>query len=142
MLEFTQRAARQTGSIESERLAAIANCGFRFSLDNLMDLRIEPRDLAARGFRFVKIPAALLLGRTTAPAVGDHPADIVEALGSFGIELIVERIESEDTVVDLLDRGVRLGQGFLFSPPRPLRAEALGSVRHPAQQADQELVHE
>ena len=27
--------------------------------------------------------------------------------------------------VDLLDYDVRFGQGFLFSPPRPVRAEAL-----------------
>ena len=37
-------------------------------------------------------------------------------------------------VVDLLDYDVRFGQGFLFSPPRPVRAEALqGSA--PAQAA-------
>jgi len=28
-------------------------------------------------------------------------------------------------VVDLLDFDVRFGQGFLFSPPRPVRAEVL-----------------
>ena len=28
-------------------------------------------------------------------------------------------------VVDLLDFDVRFGQGFLFSPPRPVRVEAL-----------------
>jgi cyclic-di-GMP phosphodiesterase TipF (flagellum assembly factor) len=28
-------------------------------------------------------------------------------------------------VVDLLDYDVRFGQGFLFSAPRPVRAEAL-----------------
>ena len=42
-----------------------------------------------------------------------------------GIDLIAERIENETTVVDLLDYDVRFGQGFLFSPPRPVRAEAL-----------------
>ena len=39
--------------------------------------------------------------------------------------MIAERIETETTVVDLLDYDVRFGQGFLFSPPRPVRAEAL-----------------
>jgi EAL domain-containing protein (putative c-di-GMP-specific phosphodiesterase class I) len=28
-------------------------------------------------------------------------------------------------VVDLIDADVRYAQGFLFSPPRPVRAEAL-----------------
>ena len=54
-----------------------------------------------------------------------HPADFSDLLGRFGIDLIAERIESESTVVDLLDYDVRFGQGFLFSPPRPVRAEAL-----------------
>ena len=31
-------------------------------------------------------------------------------------------------VVDLLDYDVRFGQGFLFSPPRPVRAEALQGI--------------
>jgi cyclic-di-GMP phosphodiesterase, flagellum assembly factor TipF len=34
-------------------------------------------------------------------------------------------------VVDLLDYDVRFGQGFLFSPPRPVRAEALQSAAEP-----------
>ena len=42
-----------------------------------------------------------------------------------GIDLIGERIENESMVVDLLDYDVRFGQGFLFSAPRPVRAEAL-----------------
>ena len=54
-----------------------------------------------------------------------HPSDLSDLLGRFGIDLIAERIEGERAVVDLLDYDVRFGQGFLFSPPRPVRAEAL-----------------
>ena len=123
LLEFTQAAARRLGSVESERLATLADRGFRFSLDNVADLHIEPRELAARGFRFVKISAAMLLNRTT--AIGHNPADLVESLNRSGIDLIADHIETEVSVVDLLDHDVRFGQGFLFSPPRPLRAQAL-----------------
>ena len=37
-------------------------------------------------------------------------------------------------MVDLLDYDVRFGQGFLFSPPRPVRAEVLQGLaeRQPA----------
>ena len=31
-------------------------------------------------------------------------------------------------MLDLLDYDVRFGQGFLFSAPRPVRPEALGSA--------------
>ena len=82
-----------------------------------------------RGFRFVKAPATLLFNRVGVASTDIHPADFSDLLGRFGIDLIAERIESENTVVDLLDYDVRFGQGFLFSPPRPVRAEALQGGR-------------
>ena len=127
VLEFTQSALRAAGPIENESLSALADRGYRFSLDNLQDLRIEPRELAARGFRYIKVPGHLLLDpKDTAADI--HPADLSDLLGRFGIDLIAEKIESEAMVVDLLDCDVRFGQGFLFSPPRPVRAEALQGV--------------
>jgi cyclic-di-GMP phosphodiesterase TipF (flagellum assembly factor) len=127
VLEFTQSALRAAGPMENEGLATLAERGFRFSLDNLQDLRIEPRELATRGFRFIKVPGSLLLNRNDT-ASDIHPADLSDLLGRFGIDLIAERIENEGMVVDLLDYDVRFGQGFLFSPPRPVRAEALQGV--------------
>ena len=124
VFEFQQSAVRAMGPIEQASLATLADLGFGFSMDHLTDLRVEPRELADRGFRFIKVPAALLLSR--AAANGDiHPADFSDLLGRFGIDLIGERIENESTVVDLLDYDVRFGQGFLFSPPRPIRTEVL-----------------
>ena len=127
VLEFTQSGLRAAGPMENESLAALADRGFRFSLDNLQDLRIEPRDLAARGFRYIKIPGNLLVNPKDS-TTDIHPADLSDLLGRFGIDLIAEKIESEAMVVDLLDYDVRFGQGFLFSPPRPVRAEALQGV--------------
>jgi len=125
VFEFTQSAVRAMGPVEHEGLAALAERGFRFSMDNLTDLRVEPRELTERGFRFIKASAALLLNRVGGPTASTHAAAFSDLLGRFGIDLIAERIESESTVVDLLDYDVRFGQGFLFSPPRPVRAEAL-----------------
>jgi cyclic-di-GMP phosphodiesterase, flagellum assembly factor TipF len=128
VLEFAQKTVRAMGPIEMESLAALAELGFRFSMDRVIDLRLEPRDLAERGFRFVKVPAPLLLNRAGAGGSDIHPADFSDLLGRFGIDLIAERIESEGTVVDLLDFDVRFGQGSLFSPPRPVRSEVLQGI--------------
>src|SRR5215472_4722257 len=128
VFEFSQSAVRAMGPIEQESLAALAQLGFRFSMDRVTDLKIEPRELAARGFRFVKVPATLLLARAAATASDIHPADFSDLLGRFGVDLIAEKIESEATVVDLLDFDVRFGQGFLFSPPRPVRTEVLQGI--------------
>jgi cyclic-di-GMP phosphodiesterase, flagellum assembly factor TipF len=126
ILEFSQGSVRAMGPLEHESLAALGQLGFRFSLDRLTDLRIEPRELADRGFRFVKAPATLLLNRAGIQGVDIDPADFSDLLGRFGIDLIADGIEREGTVVDLLDYDVRFGQGLLFSPPRPVRSEALG----------------
>jgi cyclic-di-GMP phosphodiesterase, flagellum assembly factor TipF len=128
VFEFAQSTVRAMGPIEQESLAGLAQLGFRFSMDHVTDLKIEPRELAARGFRFVKVPATLLLARAATTASDIHPADFSDLLGRFGVDLIAEKIESEGAVVDLLDFDVRFGQGFLFSPPRPVRAEVLQSI--------------
>src|ERR1700744_2579777 len=61
VLEFKQATFRNLGPTETEHLAALAQRGFRFSIDHVTDLRIEPRELADRGVRYIKVPAALLL---------------------------------------------------------------------------------
>src|SRR5436190_221100 len=125
VFEFAQSTVRAMGAIEHASLAALAERGFRFSMDNLTDLRVNGRELNERGFRFVKVPAPLLFNPLGAVAADIRPADFSESLGRFGIDLIADRIEHENTVIDLLDYDVRFGQGVLFSPPRPLRAGAL-----------------
>ena len=123
VLEFKQAAFRNLGPTEIENLAALSQRGYRFSIDHVTDLRIEPRDLADRGVRFIKVPAALLLDPRQSSTSDIHPSDLSDLLGRFGIDLIAEKIEGERAVVDLLDYDVRFGQGFLFAPPRPLRPE-------------------
>ena len=131
ILEFSQAMVRDMGPLENESLSSLSDLGFRFSLDRLVDVRLEPRDLADRGFRFVKVPGSLLLSRLAYGGSDIHAADFSDLLGRFGIDLIAEKIESEGMVVDLLDYDVRFGQGFLFSPPRPVRADALEAVAEP-----------
>ena len=128
VLEFKQATFRNLGPVETEHLAALAQRGYRFSMDHVTDLRIEPRELADRGVRFIKVPAALLLDQRSTSTSDIHPSDLSDLLGRFGIDLIAERIEGERAVVDLLDYDVRFGQGFLFAPPRPLRPEGASAT--------------
>jgi cyclic-di-GMP phosphodiesterase TipF (flagellum assembly factor) len=128
LLEFKQSTFRSLGVIEAEHLAALAQRGYRFSIDHVTDLRIEPRELADRGVRFIKVPASLLLDQRQTSASDIHPSDLSDLLGRFGIDLVAERIEGERAVVDLLDFDVRFGQGFLFAAPRPLRPETASAT--------------
>jgi cyclic-di-GMP phosphodiesterase TipF (flagellum assembly factor) len=125
VFEFKQASYRAMGPMEYESMASLANRGFRFSMDHVTDVRMEPRELSERGFRFLKVPGTMLL-KGHHVANGDiHPADLSDMLARYHIDLIAERVESESSVVDLLDFDVRFGQGFLFSQPRPVRAEAM-----------------
>lgn len=128
VLEFPQSFWRANGPIPQTNLSALAKLGVRFSMDHVSDLRMEPRELADRGIRLIKVPAQMLLTISDTPEFDIHPADISDLMARFGIGLIAERIENEETVIDLLDYEVRFGQGFLFLPPRPVRADALQAV--------------
>jgi cyclic-di-GMP phosphodiesterase, flagellum assembly factor TipF len=124
VFEFVQGSFRVLGSAEREGLDALAERGFHFSIDQVENLRLDPREVAARGVRFLKVPCDLMLRRTI-DAAGVRPADLADLLGRYGIDLVVDKIEKESAVAQLLDCDVRYGQGLLFAPPRAVRAEVL-----------------
>jgi cyclic-di-GMP phosphodiesterase TipF (flagellum assembly factor) len=126
--EFTQSAVREMGPLELESLSSLAEIGFRFSVDNVADLRMDFRALSDRGFRTVKLSVDRLLGRVPMGTGDIHPADLSGQLQRQGLALVVDRIETEAQVVDLLDYDVRLAQGYLFSAPRQVRPEILGGA--------------
>ena len=136
VLEFKQSAWQDMGPLELEGLASLRELGFRFCMDQVTELRMDPRDLAERGVRFVKAPASLLLAHAETTAFDIHAADLSDLLHRYGISLIADKIEAENQVVELLDFDLRFGQGFLFSPPRPVRAEALQGVVERAEPAN------
>ena len=122
IFEFSQMTVNGMGPIEQESLASLANLGFRFSMDQVTKLNFNPMVLHDLNFRFIKIPAALL----TEANEGDsdiHVHDIKEVLKRNGIQLVVDKIETEREVVNILDMNVELGQGYLFGEPRPVREE-------------------
>jgi cyclic-di-GMP phosphodiesterase TipF (flagellum assembly factor) len=125
VLQFSQSALNAMGPAEHDALAALSERGFHFSIDHVTALRLDPAEFADRGVRYVKVHANLLLRPPHAPTTDIRPAELSERLGRFGIDLIADRIEDERSVIDLLDHDVRFGQGSLFSPPRPVRPEAV-----------------
>ncbi len=129
VLEFPQAAVRAMGPIEQEGMRALKEIGFRFSVDQVGDLKISFQNMADRGFRFVKISADRLLHRADELGADIHPVDLTDYFRRFGMELIADHVEREAEVIDLLDYGVRLGQGNLFAPPRPVRVDLTTAER-------------
>ncbi len=124
-VEIAQNDFRSPNAVYRESLHQLREHGFRFAIDHITDLHIDPQAMAERGVRYLKISAELLLGRVPQNGAQVHPADLVDLLGRYGIDLIAEKVENEATAVDLLDYNLGFGQGMLFSPPRPIRSDLL-----------------
>jgi cyclic-di-GMP phosphodiesterase TipF (flagellum assembly factor) len=77
------------------------------------------------GFRHLKVRATTLVGGMGAARAAVGPEDFKKLLERHGLNLIVERVEDEKTVVQLLDYGVDFAQGFLFGEPRAVRDDAI-----------------
>jgi cyclic-di-GMP phosphodiesterase TipF (flagellum assembly factor) len=123
ILELPQATVQGLGAVEIEALSALAEMGFRFSVDQVTDLRGNFALLQARGFRFAKMSADLILESPSTLGSDIHPADLASHFARLGIDLIVDQVETEAQVVDLLEYNPKYGQGFVFSPPRPVRNE-------------------
>ena len=129
IFEFSQSIVNQFGAIELKSLATLTENGFRFSLDKVEKLDLDFAGLHANGFRFIKVDAAILLDGMGEAGSPIHAADFSDYLHRNGLELIVERIEDEATMNRLLPYSISLGQGFLFSEPKPVRPEIFGQPR-------------
>ena len=99
-------------------LQALAAIGFSFSMDRVNRIDLNFENLARRQFRYVKIEAGILhelMGE-------DDEAVELELLQArinrAGIDLVVEKIETEQQLVDFLDFPIAFGQGYLFGEPR------------------------
>lgn len=125
--EFPQHSVSGLGPIERASLEALAALGFRFSLDHVRRLDMDLGRLYEAGFRYVKVPAAMLLGDLRGTGALVRAEDLKALFERNGLDLIAERIEDERAVVHMLDLDIRYGQGFLFGEPRAVREEVLGA---------------
>jgi cyclic-di-GMP phosphodiesterase TipF (flagellum assembly factor) len=125
IIEIAQADFRSPNAVYRDSLHQLREHGFRFAIDRVNDLHIDPQAMAERGVRYLKISAEILLGRVPQTGAQVHPSDLVDLLGRYGIDLVAEKIENEAMVVDLLDYDLGFGQGTLFAPPRPIRSDVL-----------------
>jgi cyclic-di-GMP phosphodiesterase, flagellum assembly factor TipF len=131
VFEFSQSDIAEMGAVELESLSALYDQGFRFSIDQISDMKMDFNSLAGRGFKYGKLNADYLIGRREAIHGHIHPSDFGDLLHRYGMELITDHVETESQVLELLDYDVKLAQGNLFSPPRPVRAEVLQGAPAP-----------
>ena len=118
IFEFSQADFARHGPVERDHVDRLSRSGCRFSMDQVRDLALDPRALTGRRIGFVKIEAEALLAAAADEPMA--PRRLKQLLAGQGIELIVEKIETEVCLIELLDHDVEFGQGFLFGAPRPV----------------------
>ena len=124
--EFSQSMIEHSSPVEQESLAALAELGFRFSMDHVTNLDLDFQAMKDRGFRFIKVDNDILLQGMSEANAQIHAADMRSYLERYNIQLIVSKIESERDLANVLEYHVKLGQGFVFSEPRPVRPDIFG----------------
>jgi len=119
VFEFNQETTRDNDFDIQNGLQRLSKLGFRLSMDQLLNLDLDLPKLASQGFKFIKIDAHFLheIARGTAPAL--NMKALKGALDREAMDLIVEKIENEEMLLDLLDLKIDYGQGYLFGAPKP-----------------------
>jgi cyclic-di-GMP phosphodiesterase TipF (flagellum assembly factor) len=128
VFEFGQDAVAKAGAKGEENLAFLANLGFALSMDHIETLAVDFARLKKIGFRHLKLRADTLLGGMGSARSAVGPEDFKKLLERHGLNLIVERVEDEKSVVQLLDYAVDFAQGYLFGEPRAVRDDTVKAL--------------
>lgn len=124
VIEMPQAVFRELDPTSLGLLGAMSANGVRFALDQLVDLRLDPRALFDRGIRYVKAPAALLQGHRDGRIQSDIAAgDLATLLARVSVTLVADQVEDNPAAADMIELGATMGQGLAFSPPRPVKPE-------------------
>ena len=119
IFEFVEADLSVQDPALADKLRQLVDLGFRLSADGVTSLMVDYPGLAERDVQFIKIDAETILDRAQRDAGVPDVDTLRLAMARAGIRLIVGKIEDEQTVVDLLEFGIDLAQGYLFGTPQP-----------------------
>jgi cyclic-di-GMP phosphodiesterase TipF (flagellum assembly factor) len=139
IFEIPQAAYDNRTSVEARAMSKLVDLGFRFSIDKVTEAGVDLPDLERSGVRYVKIPARILVDQMIRNNVRPRSAitreiaaaDIAAVFQRYGVDLIAERIESEEAVLEVLDIDVPYGQGHLFGAPRAIKDSLMEETAPP-----------
>jgi cyclic-di-GMP phosphodiesterase TipF (flagellum assembly factor) len=139
IFEIPQDAYENRTSIEARAMAKLVDLGFRFSIDRVTNTEIDLPDLERSGVRYVKISAMTITDQIIIRGLRPRSAitrdiaaaDIAAVFQRYGIDMIAERIETEDAVLEMLDLDIPYAQGHLFGAPRAIKESLMEETAPP-----------
>ncbi len=118
VFEFCQHDYENWPATAITYLERLKELGCRLSIDQVSDLTFEPAAMTARGIRYIKLSAKMVIEELR-PDSG-----LLRDCRDAGLMIVVEKIETEEMMRELLDYDLDYGQGYLFSEPRLARPAA------------------
>jgi len=95
----------------------LSKLGCRFSMDQVKSVVIDFDQLAACHVRFVKIEASLMMKELGEVEGLQRMKRLKAEFDRNGIDVIVEKIETERQILEVLEVYIDYGQGYLFGKP-------------------------
>lgn len=123
IFEMSQASYRALPDRVRDSLEELAAIGYRFSMDQVTDLNLDYGLLQQLSLRFVKIDSGVLKAQLSR-AENDGPVLLKSRLDRIAVDLVAEKVETEQTLVELSDLQLDFGQGYLFGEPRLSREAA------------------
>lgn len=124
VFELGQRDLASISADTLPVLGGLSRLGCRFSMDLVKSISFDYAQLEARRIRFIKVEAGLLLKELKDSGGLRRLKRMKSELDTNGIDMIVEKIESEKQLIELLDLDIDYGQGYLFGKPEPAQLRA------------------
>jgi cyclic-di-GMP phosphodiesterase, flagellum assembly factor TipF len=126
IFELTRDSFEKIPMAAERNMGRLFDLGFRFSIDRCETLDLDLRKLERMGVRYVKIAGDKLVQQLveakTVPVTGLNrqfePTDVSALFSRYGVELIADRVETERTIVEILELDITHAQGNLFGKPK------------------------
>jgi cyclic-di-GMP phosphodiesterase TipF (flagellum assembly factor) len=122
VMEFTQTALMEHGEQAVEDLVQMQECGVAFSIDDITDLAIDFESLVGFGFRYAKVGSKFIRVQANTADDPESVRTLAATLRAMGVDLIVERVETDLSLVELIAFEIAYGQGALFGQPAIIQA--------------------
>ncbi|MFM7084963.1 MAG: EAL domain-containing protein [Hyphomicrobium sp.] len=123
VLCLTQSDIRSFRAEEQRAVGKLSSLGFRFAVLDVNDLDMNFEAMARAGFCFVRLDKDVLADGLSTPSGKLTSPEIAGYLAKRDFTLIVNGIDSEESLSRLYAEGVLFGQGSLFGGPRPVKAD-------------------
>lgn len=117
IFELSQSDIMRYGQEIKPVIDGLSQLGCRFSMDDIRDGTLNINLLKSLHIRFLKMDSNWLIREGYDRKGMSRILRLKKQLDLAGIDLIVERVETEDQVRELLDFAVDYGQGYLFGKP-------------------------